>query len=58
MTQRARKKSQARRRGSKIDKRGTVFLSNALLIEQLGFKKGDTSSVAKRKDSIILRKIT
>jgi hypothetical protein len=40
----------------KVGKRGTVLLSNALLIDQLGFKKGDRFEVAKRKDRIILRK--
>jgi hypothetical protein len=40
----------------RIGKRGTILLSGALLIDQLGFKKGDRFKVSKRKDSIILRK--
>jgi len=40
----------------RIGKRGTILLSGALLIDQLGFKKGDKFSVAKKRDSIILRK--
>ena len=58
MTERARKKAQTRRRALKIGKKGTMLLSSPLLIDQLGFKKGDKFSVAKRKDSIILRKTT
>jgi hypothetical protein len=58
MTERARKKAQTSRRALKIGKRGTMLLSSPLLIDQLGFKKGDKFSVAKRKDSIILRKTT
>ena len=58
MTQRARKKVQIRRRALKIGKRGSMLLSSALLIDQLGFKKGDKFTVAKRKDRIVLRKIT
>ena len=37
-------------------KRGTILLSKPLLVEQLGFKEGDKFTVAKRKDSIILKK--
>jgi len=40
----------------KIGKRGTILLSKALLVDQLGFKEGDKFNVAKRRDSIILRK--
>ena len=57
MTERARKKAQTRRRAQKIGKRGTMLLSSALLIDRLGFKKGDKFTVAKGKDGIILRKI-
>ena len=39
-----------------IGKRGTLLLSSQLLIDQLGFKKGDKFAVSKRKDSIILKK--
>ena len=56
ITERESKRAQARRRALKIGKRGTMALSSALLIDQLGFKKGDKFTVAKRKDSIILRK--
>ena len=50
------KKARPKRRALKIGKRGTILLSKALLVDQLGFKKGDKFSVAKRRDSIILRK--
>jgi hypothetical protein len=56
ITERAMKKGAPRRRALKIGKRGTILLSNKLLIEQLGFKKGDTFSIAKRGERIILRK--
>ena len=56
MAERASKKAKTRRRALKIGKRGTMALSSALLIDQLGFKKGDKFTVAKRKDRIILRK--
>jgi hypothetical protein len=52
------KKARTRRRPVTIGKRGTMLLSNKLLIDQLGFKKGDKFDVAKRKDSIILKKTT
>ena len=56
VTERARKKPEPRRRALTVGKRGTILLSNALLIDQLGFKKGDRFSVAKRRNSIILKK--
>jgi len=56
VTERARKKTEPKRRALKIGKRGTILLSKALLVDQFGFKKGDKFSVAKRKGSIILRK--
>ena len=56
VAERARKKAHTRRRALKIGKRGTMALSSAVLIDQLGFKKGDRFTVAKRKYSIILRK--
>ena len=56
MTERAIKKRRPRRRALNIGKRGTMLLSSRLLIDQLGFKKEDKFTVAKRKDSIILRK--
>jgi phage gpG-like protein len=45
-----------KRRALKIGKRGTMLLSSGLLIDRLGFKAGDKFAVAKRKDSIVLRK--
>ena len=50
------RKRASKERSLRIGKRGTILLSGALLIDQLGFKKGDRFKVAKRKDSIILRK--
>ena len=58
MMERKMKKAASRRRLLTIGKRGTILLSNKLLIDQLGFKSGDKFSVAKRKDSIILTKKT
>ena len=49
-------KARPKRRALKIGKRGTILLSKPLLVDQLGFKKGDKFSVTKRRDSIILRK--
>lgn len=56
MMERKMKKAASRRRPLIIGKRGTILLSNKLLIDQLGFKNGDKFTVAKRKDSIILTK--
>ena len=50
------RKRTTKERSLRIGKRGTILLSGALLTDQLGFKKGDRFEVAKRKDSIILRK--
>jgi len=50
------RKRASKERSLRIGKRGTILLSGALLIDQLGFKKGDKFSVAKKRDSIILRK--
>ena len=50
------KKVGPKRRALKIGKRGTILLSKPLLVSQLGFKEGHKFSVAKRRDSIILRK--
>ncbi len=50
------KKAGPKRRALSIGKRGTILLSKPLLVDQLGFKQGDKFSVARRKDSIILRK--
>ena len=56
MTERQVKKATPRKRPLAIGKRGTILLSKPLLVDQLGFKKGDRFTVSKRKDSIILRK--
>jgi len=56
MTERKMRKTAPKRRALTIGKRGTIHLSNALLIDQLGFKQGDKFTVAKRRDNIILRK--
>lgn len=56
MTERQVKKGAPRRRPLTIGKRGTVLLSKPLLVEQLGFKKGDRFTVSKRKNNIILKK--
>jgi len=50
------KKAAPRKRLLAIGKRGTILLSKAVLIDQLGFKEGDQFKVAKKRDSIILRK--
>jgi hypothetical protein len=55
MTER-KKKAVPKKRPVKIGKRGTLTISNALLIDQFGFKKGDKFTAAKRKNSIVLRK--
>ena len=56
VTEREMKRAAPKRRALTIGKRGTIILSKPLLVDQLGFKKGDKFSVAKRRDSIILRK--
>lgn len=57
MTERKLKKvAGPRKRGLTIGKRGTILLSKPLLVDQLGFKEGDEFTVAKRRDSVILRK--
>lgn len=56
MTERQVKKGAPRRRPLTIGKRGTILLSKPLLVEQLGFKKGDRFTVSKRKNNIILKK--
>ena len=56
LSEREIKKAQTKPKKFTIGKRGTMTLSKALLIDQLGFKEGDKFTVAKRKDSIILRK--
>lgn len=56
LTEKEVKKARPKRRALKIGKRGTMLLSKPLLVDQLGFKTGDKFSVAKRRDSIILRK--
>lgn len=56
MTESKKKKARARKRPLTIGKRETILLSNKLLVDQLGFKKGDKFTVSKRRDSIILKK--
>ena len=56
MTERKMKKAAPKKRPLTIGKRGTIVLSKPLLVDQLGFKPGDKFTVAKRKDSIILKK--
>jgi len=56
VTEKQMKKAAPKRGALTIGKRGTILLSKPLLVDQLGFKQGDKFSVAKRKDSIILRK--
>ena len=50
------KKARAKNSTLRITKRGTITLSNRLLIDNFAFKEGDKFTVSKRKDSIILRK--
>jgi hypothetical protein len=57
MTERKMKKATPERRALMIGKRGTILLSKPLLVDQLGFKNGDKFTIAKRRDSIILKKI-
>jgi hypothetical protein len=47
-------KSRARR---VIGTSGTITLTRALLIEELGFKEGDRFAVSRQGDSIILEKV-
>ena len=57
MTERKmRKAAGPRERDLTIGKRGTILLSKPLLVDRLGFKEGDQFTVAKRRDSVILRK--
>ena len=56
MTERKMKKAAPRKRALTVGKRGTILLSKPLLVDRLGFKEGDKFRVAKRRDSIILRK--
>ena len=56
LTERKAKKAEASQKVLKIGKRGTISLGKDLLIDQLGFKEGDKFVIAKRKESIILRK--
>ena len=56
MTERELKRAAPKRRALTIGKRGTILLSRPLLVNQLGFKEGDKFTVAKRRDSLILRK--
>ena len=48
MTERKMKKAAPKRRALAIGKRGTILLSKALLIDQLGFKEGDKFKAARK----------
>ncbi|MFO8163563.1 MAG: AbrB/MazE/SpoVT family DNA-binding domain-containing protein [Thermodesulfobacteriota bacterium] len=56
LTEKEATKETAKRKTFSIGKRGTMTLSKALLVDELGFKEGDTFTVSVRKDNIILRK--
>ena len=56
LSEQERKKPVRGKRALTIGKRGTILLSKALLIDRFGFREGDTFSIAKRKDSIVLRR--
>ena len=56
LAERELKKAVPKKRALTIGKRGTILLSKAFLIDQLGFKQGDKFRVSKRRDSIILRR--
>ena len=51
------KRGPGKRRALTIGKRGTILLSKLLLVDQLGFKEGDKFSVARKRGSIILKKM-
>lgn len=55
-TEKEAKKAAPKKRALTIGKRGTILLSKALLVDQLGFKEGDKFGVAKRRGRIILKK--
>jgi hypothetical protein len=56
-TERKVKKGRTKRRALTIGKRGTILFGKTLLVEQLGFKKGDRFSLTKSRDRIILKKM-
>jgi hypothetical protein len=56
ITEKEAKKATVKKGKPRIGKRGTMTLGKAMLVDKLGFKEGDTFTVSKRKDSIILRK--
>ena len=56
VTERQAKRATTKRRPVRITKRGTVLLGKALVIDDFGFREGDSFTVSRRKDSIILRK--
>ena len=55
-TERKMKRAPTKKRVLTIGKRGTILLSRRLLIDQFGFKEGDTFTVSKRKDAVTLRR--
>ena len=56
LTEKEVKKRTAKARKLRIGKRGTMTLGKAIVVDKLGFREGDTFTVSKGKDSIILRK--
>jgi formylmethanofuran dehydrogenase subunit D len=56
LTEKEATKKAAKARTFSIGKRGTMTLSKALLVDELGFKEGDRFTASTRKGSIILRK--
>lgn len=56
LSERKVKKSVPKKKVLTIGKRGTILLSKALLVDELGFKEGDKFTISKRKASIVLRK--
>jgi predicted transcriptional regulator len=55
LTERELKKAESKKKTLTITNKGRLIINKPLLIDELGFKEGDTFEVAKRKDSIILK---
>ena len=56
LTERQVKKAAPKEKALTVGKRGTLTITKAVLIDKLGFKEGDKFTVAKRRDTIILKK--
>jgi hypothetical protein len=56
LTEQEARKAKVPKRTVRIGTRGTILLSRLLLVDQYGFQEGDTFTVSKRKDSIVLKK--